>query len=211
MNTKKTSTKNAARATPPRPLSIRSFNLDSASSEECSRAALILNYTHESSVALLKAFDLARAERAGRLQASRGMTTDEEQDLLRAMLVTVASGLDSMLKQLIGDALPRIAHNDSQARRGLERFLSHKIRFETETDEKVRDRDFLARVLASAQPSQTVITEYITELKRHSLQSAEELSRTVSAFGLQPNDVGIVNLLNLSLKGGKPIIEPYKL
>jgi hypothetical protein len=38
----------------------------------------------------------------------RGMSTDEEQDLLRAMLVTAAPGLDAMTKQLIRDALPKV-------------------------------------------------------------------------------------------------------
>jgi len=55
------------------------------------------------------------------------MTTDEEQDLLRAMLVMAAAGLDSMTKQLIRDALPQVVHRTGAAREGLEKFLARQL------------------------------------------------------------------------------------
>src|SRR5712691_1458226 len=60
----------------------------------CKSAGRILETAHDSAGALLKAFDLARTQR-GR---SAGMSTDQEQDLLRAMLVMAAAGLDGMVK-----------------------------------------------------------------------------------------------------------------
>ena len=80
---------------------LRELTNRPVASEACQGAALILKHTHDSASALLKAFNLAREGR-GR---PRGMTTDEEQDLLRAMVVMAAAGLDAMAKQLIRDGL----------------------------------------------------------------------------------------------------------
>ncbi len=63
---------------------------------------LIFQNAHSSSLALFQAFELARKER-GR---NRGITTNLEQDILRAMLVMAYAGLDAGLKQVIQDVLP---------------------------------------------------------------------------------------------------------
>lgn len=73
-----------------------------ATLEEIRKPYLILKYSHESADSFLEAFEVVRKERG----ASRGATTDEEQDLLRMMIVIAAAGLDSLLKQLIRDCLP---------------------------------------------------------------------------------------------------------
>jgi len=76
--------------------------------EACDKACLILKHTHESSQALYAAYEIARAVRSMKKQSEkkgegkkeilmlRGMSTDEEQDLLRAMVVTAASGLKDL-------------------------------------------------------------------------------------------------------------------
>ena len=90
---------------PERRHKLRVAALPDPKTAACSKAAVILARTHESADALLKAFELAQQERG----TPRGMSTDDEQDLLRAMLVMTAAGLDSMLKQLIRDALHNLA------------------------------------------------------------------------------------------------------
>jgi hypothetical protein len=112
------------------------------------------------------------------------MSTDDEQDLLRAMLVMAASGLDSMLKRLIRDALPTLVSVNERVRDGLEKFAVRSIRGEADGPEAVGGTKFLARVLASAQPQQQVIEEYIRDLTGGSLQSSSELSRITAALGL---------------------------
>jgi len=42
-----------------------------------------------------------------------GEPTDEDEDLLRAMLLFAGSGLDAMVKQLIADALPGVIEQTS--------------------------------------------------------------------------------------------------
>jgi len=112
------------------------------------------------------------------------MSTDDEQDLLRAMLVMAASGLDSMLKQLIRDTLSTLVAVNDRVRDGLEKFATRSIRGEAEVPDSLGGTKFLARVLISSQPQQQVIEEYIRELTGGSLQSVSELSRTAAALGL---------------------------
>lgn len=151
----------------------------------CAKAAVILEVSHESADALLKAFELAQSGRG----APRGMTTDEEQDLLRAMLVMAAAGLDSMLKRLIRDCMPSLVKANSQVRDGLEKFVARSIRGDAETLEPLAGARFLGRVLAAESQQGQVIEEYIRDLTGASLQSAPELMRTVQALGLSKTRV----------------------
>jgi hypothetical protein len=169
--------------------------------EACERASLILKHTHESSQALYMAYELARAVRSigkqegnqsegkKEFQILRGMSTDEEQDLLRSMLVSAASGLDAMTKQLIRDALPKIIEIDKEALTELEKFVSRKLRDEIDevgTSERI---SFLARALTAPSRQSQIIEDYINYLTKGSLQSSQELSRVAKAFGLSSEEV----------------------
>ena len=149
-------------------------------SAECSKAATIVETAHASADALLKAYELAWSERG----KPRGMTTDEEQDLLRAMLVLAAAGLDSMVKQLIRDAVPALVQKSSEVRDGLEKFVARGLRGDVETRDVASGWRFLGRILAAPSHQDQVIEEYIRDLTCGSLQSVEELSRTATALGL---------------------------
>lgn len=175
---------------------LRQPLLRTPQSDACSKAAVILERTHDSADALLKAFELAQSERG----AARGMTTDDEQDLLRAMLVMAAAGLDSMLKQLIRDALPPLVRVRASVREGLEKFVARSVRGDADTIEASTGAKFLGRVLAAESQQGQVIEEYIRDLAGGSLQSASELARTAAAFGLQRvriNDVQFKEIFNL--------------
>lgn len=56
------------------------------------------------------------------VQKTEDTPTDEEQDILRAMLIFSSAGLDSMVKQLIRDALPEIIRKSEGA---FEMFKTH--------------------------------------------------------------------------------------
>lgn len=171
-------------AAPVRRVRLRQRAVDACASDLCSKAQTILARAYDSAEALLKAYDIARSRRGGRSrQAPRGMSTDEEQDLLRAMLVMAAAGLDSMVKQLVRDALRPIVRADLQAQRGLERYISARL--------QSASPGFLSSVLASPSPTEAVNREYVSDLTGSSLQSASELARAASAFGLEPGAVGI--------------------
>jgi hypothetical protein len=107
------------------------------------------------------------------------MPTDEEQDLLRAMLTVAAAGLDSMLKQLIRDALPKIIHREPGATAAFKRFVERKL-----TSSAELNRAFLADILADCDPQQRLIHSLIDDLTGQSLQSTEQLFRAASFFDI---------------------------
>lgn len=171
---------------PKRPKALRVVDA-TCSSEACANAARILATAHESAMALLKAFNLARDER-GR---PRGMSTDEEQDLLRAMLVLAAAGLDGMVKQLIREALPSVLDRDERAQEALEKFIARQIRAEVPDADRSIGAKFLARVLSRPSPQRSAIDEYVRHLTGGSLQSSASLYEVVGALGLWPDEVGV--------------------
>jgi hypothetical protein len=179
------------------------ISITSVGSWECNKACTILQYTHESSAALLEAYRLARVIRAytratkkgektvPTFKGVRGLSTDEEQDLLRAMLVMAASGLDAMLKQIIRDALPTLIQKDSKAQEELEKFVRRRIKGEVEQTDLVVGGTYLARILTAGSIQQRVIEDYISYSTGGSLQSVEELFKAATALAIQSQDLGI--------------------
>ena len=151
------------------------------------KAELILEHAQASVKSFSDAFDNVRAHRG----AGRGMPTDEDQDLLRAMLVFAGAGLDSLVKQLIRDALPALLARDAGVQKRFEEFVFRRLRGDEDDPDLVTGNKFLARLLASAQPRAQLIEEYVRELTGASLQSAEELMRAAAALGLDSKSAGI--------------------
>lgn len=148
----------------------------------CAEAAFILQHTHSAASALFKAYQLLRRRRT----AERGMTTDEEQDLLRAMLVMTAAGLDGMAKQLIRNSLPKLAPSQTEVRKGLRRFIASQL---AATGESAAN--FMADLLSSQDQYAQVIERYIFQLTGGSLQSVDEILSTAAALGVAKNELGI--------------------
>lgn len=164
---------------------IRSFSRGGVVHDVCEKAALILEHAHDSARAILKAFDVARSDRAGKRKAgTAGATTDEEQDLLRAMLVMAAAGLDAMAKQLIRDALRFVVHEDDGARQELESFVRRRLDRDFVAMQEGRKARFTPKILASWDLRDQILEEYVQDLTAGSLQSADELRRIAAAFGL---------------------------
>ncbi len=148
---------------------------------------MILQIAHESSKSILKAFDRTRKARGGR----RGGTTDEEQDLLRSMLVLSAAGLDSMTKQIIRDCLVTLAEKDERVHQAIETFVSRRMKMTDKGGFPAQAVKFLAGILVSDSPKKRILEDYIGSLTGSSLQSPEELIRAVYALGLDPDSCHI--------------------
>ena len=159
-------------------------------------AELILEHAESSLKAFRNAFDTLKRQRG----AKRGMTTDEEQDVLRAAVVFAAAGLDAVAKQLIRDALPGLLEKDPKVQAGLETFVARRIRGDDDGEGYVGAK-FLARLLTAQSQRGQVIEEYIRELTGSSLQSPDELLRTAAALGVDPAAAGIER------KALKPIFD----
>ena len=144
------------------------------------KAALIYEYTHTSASSLLTAFDDAKTNRGN----PREVLTDQEQDILRAALVMSCAGMDGSLKQGIRGCLQHLLDTDDQVRDGFEKFIRKRIGGESDILEMGGSAKFLARILADSSPRDRLIEEYIRELTGESLQSAEEVMRTVAALGM---------------------------
>jgi len=141
---------------------------------DCEKSYLILRYAHDSARSMLESFDEVR-----RARRRRGATTDEEQDLLRAMIVFAGAGLDSMLKNLIQDTLPAILYRSKQARDELKKFVERSI-----TRKDPVDATFLANALVSSTPFRAIVNQLTVYLTDHSLQSVEKLIESVKHLGL---------------------------
>lgn len=139
------------------------------------KASVIICNTYETASSFLDAFETIRKNRS-----ARGGSTDEEQDLLRAMLIFSTSGLDSMFKQLIKDALPEVINKNEGA---LKKFESH-LRRKLISKNNEFNVELLASALVQKNPRKALIMDLVQDLTSGSLQSAEELFRVASYFDI---------------------------
>jgi len=152
---------------------VRSLDLEAPRNPLLERAYLILQYTHDSARALLEALRKVREER----RAGRGALTDEEQDLLRAMLVMAASGLDAMTKEILRSVLPPLCKKDEEVKSSFQKFVERKLKGDG------REK-FLSLILTAENVQESLIEQYVDELTGNSLQSVDALYKAVNALGL---------------------------
>lgn len=145
-----------------------------ARKEATRTASLILEHSVDSANSLWAAYDLARVNRG----KPRGITTDQEQDLLRAMVIAAASGLDACLKRLIRDCLPTLIQS-TEVNEAFERFVQRHL----QSGELTFSTKVLAKVLASPDPQLHLIERYVYDLTGDSLQSSDQLMRACAALG----------------------------
>ena len=118
-------------------------------------------------------------EGTSQTRQAKGTPTDEEQDLLRAMLVFAGAGLDSMIKQLVRDALSLTIDRSKGAEENLKAFISRRL-----ARQDTLDPSFLSSVLASRDPRDVLVSALIDDLVSQSLQSKEQVLRAASYFDI---------------------------
>ncbi|MDD5541950.1 MAG: hypothetical protein PHX83_02130 [Acidobacteriia bacterium] len=137
----------------------------------------ILINAHDASSSFLDLFTNIRATRR-----ARGAPTDEEQDLLRAMLVFASSGLDSMVKQLVLDALPIVVGKSDGAKEMFRAHVERRIKRGSEFDHK-----FLAAALAENNLQVFLMDDLVSNIRENSIQSKDQLLKVVSHFDIPSN------------------------
>lgn len=147
--------------------------------KQCENAYLILSNAHDAASSFLDIFNNVRKNRN-----AKGTPTDEEQDLLRAMLTFAGAGLDSMVKQLIVDALPLVVKRDVGAKEIFKKYIGKRLKKDDEIDHQL-----LADVLGEANPRDHLITIIVKDLTSNSLQSTDQLLRVGSYFNIPSNDI----------------------
>lgn len=150
------------------------------------RAQTYLRRSQESANEILQAVHSLREQRVVRDKLSTaGRPNEQEQDLLRAMLVAACAGVDAAIKTLIRDALPELADQSAEVQSKLDEFAQ---RFLSEAG--VVSPKAIARVLAHEVSPRTAIVESMTfELTGGSLQSADQLLNVCASFGIQDKDL----------------------
>jgi len=173
-------------------LGISSFSEPKAT--ELKQAFLILKYARESSESFFQTFKTSRKGK------KRGTTSDEEQDLLRAMVVFAAAGLDSLLKQIVKDALPKILKQNAAAQMELQKYTQRALRGrsrtigseEDEGDDWLEiDKKFLAEILIADSPRDAVIERLVGSLIGESLQSTKQIFKVIRCLGLDEKSLEI--------------------
>lgn len=132
-------------------------------------------------------------ERLRKARKAAGTTTDEEQDLLRAMLLFACSGLDSLIKQLVRDVLPRVLERDAGARRMLQEHIQRRLTLREagagERLERGIDAKFLASVLASGSSHAASTLDLVVAITGDSMQSKEQVMKAAAHFGIASKDL----------------------
>lgn len=157
-----------------------------AANEVTARAQKYLTLAHSTAEQAFAAMQSLRtARRAAGGLAPSGRTSDQDQDLLRAMLVFACAGVDAAMKTLIGDALPVLADLNPAIQKKLDKFAVEHL-----SDAGAVSPRALASVLSHAEsPRQALVEGFVQDLTGGSLQSAEELDRVCEAFGIEDKDL----------------------
>jgi hypothetical protein len=142
--------------------------------EALQNAYVIVCNAHKACSAFLRQFHEIR-----KFRNAKGTATDSEQDLLRAMLIFACSGLDSMVKQLIRDALAKVIRNDD----GAEAMFMERTKkyINKNIDQNI---ELLIQSIVSYNPRDVLTQNLISELVAGSLQSVDELFRVASFFNI---------------------------
>ena len=115
------------------------------------------------------------------LQQTAGISSDSQEDTLRAMLVFACAGLDSTIKLLVRDALHAVIDIDPGAQANFTESVRRRL------PDMDTSRDLLATVLTAPSPRFKLIERWTADLLADSLQSIEQLSKVASAFNMNLN------------------------
>jgi hypothetical protein len=124
-------------------------------------------------------------EKTRKVRKATGTPTDEEQDLLRAMLLFSSSGLDSMIKQLIQDTLPKLIEMD-EINSKFKAFIESRLSSQAGINIKL-----LSEVLTSQNSREALKNELVQDLLSGSLQSKEQIYKVASFFNINEKELNI--------------------
>jgi hypothetical protein len=137
-------------------------------------------------------FDALATVRATNATEARGRLASDETDLLRAAIVFTSSGVDASCKRLLRDTLAIVIEGDEQgtAARKFEEFIDRELR---------RDRSSaLARAIKSRTPREELISLYVSDVTRTSMQGSGDLrTRVRDALGITDTRLPADQLKNL--------------
>jgi len=166
--------------------------------EKVKSSIVILNKTHQIITRFLRVYS-----DIGRRRTTQRNQTEEQTDILRAMLIFSASGLDSAVKQLINDALETIVKNNEGAQLQMKSFLRRALK-----DDDSININVLADLFSTPSPWDKGLKMLKHELTSNSLQSTEQLLMVGSYFDIKSTDItNDVQLLKKAFDARNEIIH----
>ena len=177
-----------------RPKKVKLVEIPSSPvSSECQNAWVILKYTQSTAKSFLNAFDSSKID--------KGAPTHGETDLLRAMLVLVSAGLDSMVKYLVRDALPAVIRNDMEARKKFIGFVKDRFELSPDSETPSPKHTILASNILDEINKQdgndydvlfeVIISRVVKDLRGRSLQSPSQIMQTARGFNIAEDTITI--------------------
>ena len=148
------------------------------SAPELRNTYLVLVHTRGTVTSFLDTFQDRQSRRG------RGAPADRDVDLLRAMLVFACSGLDSMIKHAIRDALPAVIDRVDRAEDNFRDFVGKQL----PTDGRFAT-GLLSRILTARDPRAALVEELVRDLTGRSLQSKAQILRAGSFFDLPSSEL----------------------
>ena len=146
---------------------------------EVEKAFYILDQAFQTAESFFQIFcDIRKGRKA------RGNPTYSEQDLLRAMFVFSASGLDSTIKQLSKDTYSIIIEYDEGANRNFKEQL-RRIMIKNDMIKS----DVLINALLIEHPKDYIMDYFINSIISNSLQSKSQLLKVGSFFNIKSTDL----------------------
>lgn len=122
-------------------------------------------------------------------RTSKKGLTEKETDVLRAMLIFSASGLDSVLKQLVKDTLLLSAKKNQDVQMQLENFIEKKLKQRNSEGKELLDYKILSRILVHQSPFEQIVNINQKDLTAGSLQSADEILKIAAAFAVTQDQI----------------------
>lgn len=139
----------------------------------------ILERACDATEAFISAFATVRKARN-----AKGTATDHEQDLMRAALMFAAAGLDSLVKQLVRDALQTVISKNKGAHAQFTEYVQSRLKRVDGADLR-----FLAEAIAAERPTRHLQQQLVTDLTSSSLQSKDQLLRVAAYFAIPANEI----------------------
>jgi hypothetical protein len=123
------------------------------------------------------------------IEVEEGQHSEEKQDLLRAMFVFCAGGLDALIKQAIKDALRDLIEVNQGAHNIFMEFAEKDIQNSKRADASVLNSKLITQLLIASNPKEELKSRLIYDLTSSSLQSKDQILKIASYFDVPSNAI----------------------
>lgn len=155
-----------------------------AKSQKLEKPYIILTSCRRTVHEFSQTFDNIRRQRN-----ARGVATDPEQDILRAMLLFSSSGTDSMIKQVVNDTLHIVIEKDEGARAQFRAHVEKNLLTKKDGEVEIINKKLLTDIFLHNSPKQALVENLKKHLTAESLQSKDQIYKVASFFNISSKNL----------------------